>query len=112
LQSAKVLIDTTVRNQSQIDGNVTLTTIVYDMIDHEAARGVKTLTPAKNRTATVTQEFSVKNPGIWSIDAPYLYKAVSLVRASGRVVDRYETTFGIRQFEFDINRGFFSMAIV
>ena len=107
LQSADVDIDTTIRNQSHNDRQVTLTTVIYDMIGHEAGRGVKILTAAKNATATTSQELSVKNPGIWSIDAPYLYKAVTLVSTGGRIVDRYESSFGIRHFEFDIARGFF-----
>lgn len=106
LQSAKVAVDTTINNQTGSDRKLTLTTVIYDMIGHEAARGVETLAPAKNGTANASQLLTVKNPGLWSIDAPYLYKAVSLVSSGGRIVDRYEIQFGIRHFEFDISRGF------
>ena len=35
---------------------------------------------------------------------------MTTVRAGGAVVDRYETTFGIRTLRFDPNEGFFLMA--
>jgi beta-galactosidase len=35
-----------------------------------------------------------------------LYKAVTEVYASGKLADKYETTFGIRTFEFDPFKGF------
>src|SRR5262249_2191462 len=43
---------------------------------------------------------------LWSAEKPYLYKIVSQIEINGKVVDRYETLFGIRQFSFDRDRGF------
>ncbi|MBC7424713.1 MAG: DUF4982 domain-containing protein, partial [Ferruginibacter sp.] len=43
---------------------------------------------------------------LWSIDAPYLYKAVTQIIVRGKIIDEYETTFGIRTFKFDIDNGF------
>ena len=49
----------------------------------------------------------VGNPKLWSIETPYLHKLITTIRASGTVVDRYETPFGIRSIRFDPNLGFF-----
>ncbi|WP_129717666.1 glycoside hydrolase family 2 TIM barrel-domain containing protein [Pedobacter sp. SYP-B3415] len=43
---------------------------------------------------------------LWSLTNPYLYKMVTLVSEGGRVIDRYETPFGIRKFAFDAKTGF------
>jgi beta-galactosidase len=43
---------------------------------------------------------------LWSIKSPNLYSAVTTVEQSGRVVDRYETVFGIRTIRFDAGGGF------
>lgn len=60
----------------------------------------------KNGTShTVTM--AVKDPALWSVDRPYLYKAVTKVVKDGKVLDRYETSFGIRTFSFDAQKGFF-----
>lgn len=49
----------------------------------------------------------IKNPKLWSVDNPYLYRLVIKLSANGKVVDQYETTFGIRSFYFDATKGFF-----
>ncbi|MEO6719544.1 MAG: glycoside hydrolase family 2 TIM barrel-domain containing protein, partial [Ferruginibacter sp.] len=50
----------------------------------------------------------VKSPHMWNIDDPYLYKAVTQITyfSNDIILDETETTFGIRNFEFDVNKGF------
>ncbi len=50
---------------------------------------------------------SVPHPQLWSLESPVLHRLVTTVRAGGAVVDRYETTFGIRTVSFDPDHGFF-----
>lgn len=47
------------------------------------------------------------NPRLWSPAAPYLYKAVSSLYQGKKLVDRTETTFGFRWFEWTADKGFF-----
>lgn len=58
------------------------------------------------RQASVTQTLRVPQPQLWSVDRPSRYVAVTTLTQEGRVVDRYETRFGIRTVAFDANRGF------
>ena len=53
-------------------------------------------------------EFSltVKNPQLWSCEAPNMYKVRTQVKAGGKVVDTYETVTGFRTFKFDPKTGF------
>jgi beta-galactosidase len=57
------------------------------------------------------QDFSaiipVNAPALWSLENPYLYQLVTTVSSNGKIVDRYQTTFGIRTIRFDANEGFF-----
>jgi len=48
----------------------------------------------------------VAAPKLWSVDRPYLYKAVTRIVVDGETVDKYTTLFGIRYFAFDIQKGF------
>ncbi len=105
-RSAKVVIETTVRNQSTADITTKVTTILYDPRGREVARTSSSSTAAKDGVGKVVQEFSIKNPSLWSPDNPSLYKAVSQVAANNRIVDRYETPFGVRYFNFDPAKGF------
>lgn len=61
------------------------------------------LTPAE-----VEQEIHLKNPRLWSIDTPYMYRVESILKdkQTGEVLDRYYTPTGIRTFRFDAQKGF------
>jgi len=56
--------------------------------------------------ANINQNIIVGQPQLWSVDRPYLYKVVLQVLAGKQVIDRYQTTLGIRSFNFDVNKGF------
>ncbi|HEV8282938.1 MAG TPA: beta-galactosidase GalB [Chitinophagaceae bacterium] len=45
------------------------------------------------------------NPKLWSVERPYLYRAVIKIFNKGKLVDEYSTRFGIRYFNFDENKG-------
>ncbi|HES59754.1 MAG TPA: DUF4982 domain-containing protein, partial [Caldithrix sp.] len=47
------------------------------------------------------------NPKIWSLEKPYLHKLYTKIMENNRVIDHYETTFGIRTVRFDPDSGFF-----
>ena len=55
---------------------------------------------------TNTQTFSLKNPTLWTLEAPYMYKVKTDVVVDGKVVDTYETMTGVRSFKFDPHTGF------
>lgn len=55
----------------------------------------------------LVQNFIVENPRLWSPETPYLYKAVSELFDGERLVDVYETRFGIRSIEYIPEKGFF-----
>ena len=56
--------------------------------------------------ATINQNIIVGQPQLWSVERPYLYKVVLQVLDGRQVIDRYQTTLGIRSFNFDVNKGF------
>ena len=49
----------------------------------------------------------VTNPKLWDTVNPQRYVAVTTVRVDGKVVDTYETPFGIRSIRYDAEKGFF-----
>ena len=48
----------------------------------------------------------VKNPHLWSVEDPYIYKVRTQVLVNGKVVDEVWTTTGFRDFKFDAETGF------
>lgn len=54
-------------------------------------------------------QFSIielSKPILWSIENPYLYKLVTRLSQNEKVVDLYETSFGVRSIHFDAQEGF------
>ncbi|GAB2823687.1 beta-galactosidase GalA [Ferruginibacter profundus] len=64
-----------------------------------------TLTPFEQKDIAVKME--LPQPLLWSIDSPYLYKLITIVLDDKKIIDRYETNFGIRTIRFDATKGFF-----
>lgn len=54
----------------------------------------------------VTLSGEVKAPRLWSVDDPYLYRAVTKVYRGGTLTDVYETRFGFRYFAYSPGAGF------
>ncbi len=57
-------------------------------------------------TVKVKQLMYVYEPHLWSPDNPYLYKVITTIRVNDKVTDVYTTTTGIREVEFDADKGF------
>jgi beta-galactosidase len=55
----------------------------------------------------IVQHLEITGPDLWSVESPNLYKAVTTIISEGKLVDTYETPFGVRYFHFDPDKGFF-----
>ncbi|MHA1793208.1 MAG: glycoside hydrolase family 2 TIM barrel-domain containing protein [Promethearchaeota archaeon] len=56
----------------------------------------------------INQDLIIEEPKRWSIDEPRLYKLITRLKDNDDVdLDTVETKFGIREIEFDPNKGFF-----
>ncbi|HTG56354.1 MAG TPA: glycoside hydrolase family 2 TIM barrel-domain containing protein, partial [Niabella sp.] len=75
-------------------------TVVHNLVDKKGTI-INTVTEKGSLKANSNFEFSIKNIDInkvnlWSVEDPYLYKIVSIIKAGSREVDRLETDFGFR----------------
>jgi beta-galactosidase len=61
---------------------------------------------AAGASATADLTATIANRELWTLQKPSLYAAVVEVEQAGKVVDTYETTFGIRSIKFDPEKGF------
>ena len=55
---------------------------------------------------SVSHSFSVKNPQLWSVDHPVLYKVVCELYADEALIDDVSTWVGIRSIDFSAEKGF------
>lgn len=104
--SASVVIKINVVNQSSKNKKVKLETTFLSSDGKEVAKTVSDIQLA-NQANETEQKAKITNPILWSDEHPYLYKAITKIISDEKIVDVYETTFGIRYFKFDANKGFF-----
>ena len=94
--TVKVRIDWT--DAAGITLKPTFRNTIYDA----EGRVVATQTSASNE-----QTLQVKNPKLWDVTSPYIYKVKSELLVKGKVVDTEVTTTGFRDVKFDAQKGFF-----
>ncbi|MCC9167004.1 beta-galactosidase GalB [Pontibacter harenae] len=105
-QAAKVAINTKINNRAQQLGPFSLTNIIYNATGVEVSRVTSEAIQLNGEENEFNQELTVQNPELWSVEAPNMYKVVTLVEQDGKVVDNYETPVGLRFFNFDAKEGF------
>lgn len=79
-------------------------TVIYDPDGREVASDRSNYIA---RGQEFAQNFIVENPQLWDTDSPALYTARTTLSVDGRVVDTYDTRFGIRKLEYVPSKGFF-----
>jgi beta-galactosidase len=106
---AMVQIQSTINNTTGQLGHGSLYTDIYDASGKLVSKGHAWLNGAPGwpaGKANYTYTAAVNKPVLWSIENPYLYKAVTRLMINGKTVDSYTTQFGIRSFDFDVQKGF------
>ncbi len=100
-----VEIETTLKNEAS-DVTVEVSTLIQDKEGKTLYRISSPVEIAAGGKKTVTHTIEMFYPELWSVRNPYLYTAITEVRVSNKLTDRYRTTFGIRKFDWDEHTGF------
>ncbi|MDN5286862.1 MAG: beta-galactosidase [Mucilaginibacter sp.] len=105
--SATVNLKIRVRNTG-INQAFDIKTHIYDAAGKVVSTGgaIPSKTNLKDSVYESAINLTIKTPQLWSVENPYLYKIVTQVVAGKTVVDEYTTPFGIRYFNFDVDKGF------
>ncbi len=103
-RSAEVRVRLEVENQAGGEAEVELETHLIAPDGGEAGRS--SVSARIGSAHCFVQRIAVRDPMRWDLDAPRLYRAQFVLRSGGKVVDEFETAFGIREARFDANEGF------
>jgi len=109
-EATEVVIETALMNTNGIDDIIRE---IYDSSGKLVAKDNSTTSPpnaventsfenSKKQVSTLT----IKKPNLWSLQRPYLYRSVIKLLKNGKIIDTYESKFGIRYFNFDSQKGF------
>ncbi|WP_241093108.1 beta-galactosidase GalB [Xanthomonas bonasiae] len=114
-QAATVRVAVTLDNSSDAEAEVQTSTAIY-ALDAEGRRqgaavariAAASTCIAARASATLDGSARIAKPRLWGpppTQRPHRYVAVTEVTQDGRVVDRYETPFGVRTLRWDPDRG-------
>jgi beta-galactosidase len=101
---AAVTVETSVQNQNLAAAGCTVYSYITDREGKKLAQAKEQpLALPVNGKGTVKQQMIVTAPKLWSVDDPYLYRMVAVVKQNGKVVDTLKQRFGIRFIEIRTN---------
>ena len=105
---ASVTADVTIENKGNYKGSIEISQTIFNKENKQAATFSETIfAPEFYKTITHSTKLHVENPLLWDIDSPNLYRLVTQIKQDGKIIDSYETPFGIRTIEFNAESGFF-----
>jgi beta-galactosidase len=105
-QSANVQVAIVVRNARKGNQPVRIETSIYNAAWKMVGTKASTDIVLKDSLTEIMQDLVVQRPRLWSVDSPYLYNTITRIFQGDREIDKYTTTFGIRYFNFDAQKGF------
>ena len=114
--SANIDLELTIDNDSDSESNISIETHIYEL-DNKGNRGNKIISSfpqsevhlrANEKAKKIKLSTTIENPKLWGpkpTQTPHLYMAETRLKKDREVLDRYETTFGIRDLKIDPNHG-------
>jgi len=110
--SATVKMDLTIENQGKSAAEATIQTVIHEL-DGKNKPGIKVATFKSvmlkleaGKSSTINSETKVINPKRWDIKSPNRYVAKTTIAVGGKIIETYNTPFGIRTTEFTARNGF------
>jgi len=105
-ETATVHISTTVLNETDVTRELTLLSRIFAP-DGALVGSLSSLQVMNaGSRGEFSQDLQVPEPRLWSPDTPHLYRLDTEVIVAGEIVDKAETSFGIRSLQIDATHGF------
>ena len=111
-EAASVNVKATLDDDLAVPVSVKVRTSVYKMVASKrsaspaASSAWTTVDLAPHAGQPIESVLHIAKPDLWSVASPNLYTAVTQIEQNGKIVDTYETNFGIRTIKFDADKGF------
>jgi len=104
-ESAAVIVKTTVENGHAEARKITVRQSIRSADGKVVASTESEIDLKGDSEQVVEQSLELKNPAWWSPESPNLYTVRTELATGDKVVDQYDTNFGVRVFHFDAKKG-------
>lgn len=102
--NATIQVETEVNNENVELNGVTVNSIITSREGKILQQATEAkLAIAVNGKQTVKQRFNLSSPRLWSLEDPYLYRVIAVVKKGGKVIDSVSHRFGIRTIDIKAN---------
>jgi len=105
-QSGRVEFQAQIQNKTLKMQTVVITNSVFTASGKLIASTIQQNVKIDTSGLEIDRVFDIKDPVLWSVENPYQYTLVTKIVQNGKILDSYETKFGIRSFNFDVKKGF------
>jgi beta-galactosidase len=103
-KDALINLETPVQNQNPGSATCTVSSVVTDRDGKIVGQtNEEAVSLNFNEIKLIKQKILVKNARSWSIDDPYLYRVVTVIKSNGKIIDTDKKRFGIRTFAVNEN---------
>ncbi|MCB0443674.1 MAG: glycoside hydrolase family 2, partial [Flavobacterium sp.] len=107
-RKASITIETEIENKSLSPSSAVVFSYITDRNGKPIAQTTEQkVSLAVNGKTTVKQQVNLNNIMRWSLENPYLYKVISVIKQNNKIVDQRKVNFGLRTIDFDAKKGFF-----
>lgn len=102
-----VPVEVTLQSSAKASREGVVEVAMFDPAGREVARASARARVGALDSAPARMRLSVRNPKLWSLEHPHLYRVVAVLRDGAKEIDRTEVQTGFRTIRFDADRGFF-----
>ncbi|MEO6547743.1 MAG: sugar-binding domain-containing protein [Ferruginibacter sp.] len=104
--AATINCKSNVVNETSSGVNVEVVSKFINASGQEEATATQKQSLAAQQAFEFNQQVVIKNPRLWSCDAPNLYTLITLIYNNGNLSGADTNSFGIRKISFDVTNGF------
>jgi beta-galactosidase len=106
--SAEITAEVTIENKGNDKGSIEIIQKILDANGKQVTSvSENVVSPEFYKKINFASKLNVKNPLLWDIENPNLYRLETQIKQNGKIIDSHETPFGIRTIQFDAEKGFF-----
>lgn len=105
-KKADLSIEVEVENGTSSDSELTIVNELLSPESEVVAKDSKKIAVSANQSKKFTTAINLKNPRLWNIETPFLYRLKTTIIKNGNTIDQTSTTIGFRSFQFDPDKGF------
>ena len=99
-EAAKISVETAVKNEDNRKADLELEAQLLSREGSLLAKATTTDIPvASGAEVKVLQEINFRNPRLWNLDDPYLYRIRVLLKQNGQVIDQQTLRYGLRDIQ-------------